>query len=227
MLFQAGSVSKPMFALTLLRYVDKGLIDLDADISGIVPEFVRKGPLTFPALLSHTAGYNLHGFPGYRADHEPLSLEDVLNGKGVTPKLRRIRPYGRQHMYSGGGITLAELAFTRITGTTLREAFRKEVAEPLGLPGPRSARPSGRRLPSLWAFSAPAFSSRWMRSSLSTPRSASDWRSRKTLPTDITIIPSTPLPACGRRPQSLSGSALPFPGAIVGAVSSKRRPHGA
>ena len=32
--FQAGSVSKPMFALTLLRYVDKGLIDLDADISG-------------------------------------------------------------------------------------------------------------------------------------------------------------------------------------------------
>ena len=133
MLFQAGSVSKPMFALTLLRYVDKGLIDLDADISGVVPEFVKKGPVSFAALLSHTAGYNLHGFPGYRADHEPLSLEDVLNGKGNTPKLRRIRPYGKQHMYSGGGITLAELAFTRITGTTLREAFQKEVAEPLGL----------------------------------------------------------------------------------------------
>ncbi|MBR5428008.1 MAG: GNAT family N-acetyltransferase [Clostridia bacterium] len=132
MLFQAGSVSKPMFALTLLRYVDKGLIDLDADISGVVPEYT-KIPMTFPALLSHTAGYNLHGFPGYRADHEPLSLEDVLDGKGVTPKLRRIRPYGKQHMYSGGGVTLAELAFTRLTGVTLREAFQKEVAEPLGL----------------------------------------------------------------------------------------------
>ena len=133
MLFQAGSVSKPMFALTLLRYVDRGLIDLDADISGVVPEFVKKGPVSFAALLSHTAGYNLHGFPGYRADHEPLTLEDVLNGKGNTPKLRRIKPYGKQHMYSGGGITLAELAFTRLTGTTLREAFQKEVAEPLGL----------------------------------------------------------------------------------------------
>ena len=133
MLFQAGSVSKPMFALTLLRYADKGLIDLDADISGVVPEFVRKGPMSFAALLSHTAGFNVHGFPGYRADHEELSLEDVLNGKGNTPKLRRIKPYGKQHIYSGGGITLAELAFTRITGTTLREAFRKEVAEPLGL----------------------------------------------------------------------------------------------
>ena len=133
MLFQAGSVSKPMFALTLLRYADKGRVDLDADISGIVSDFVKKGPLTFAALLSHTAGYNLHGFPGYRADHEPFSLEDVLNGKGITPKLRRIRPYGKQHMYSGGGITLAELAFTRLTGTTLRDAFQKEVAEPLGL----------------------------------------------------------------------------------------------
>ena len=132
-LFQAGSVSKPLFAMTLLRYADKGIIDLDADISGVVPEYVKKGPLTFSALLSHTAGFNLHGFPGYRADHEPLSLEDVLNGKGNTPKLRRIRPYGKQHMYSGGGITLAELAFTRITGTTLRDAFQKEIAEPLGL----------------------------------------------------------------------------------------------
>ena len=49
MLFQAGSVSKPMFALTLLRYVDKGLIDLDADISVVVPEFIKKGPVTCPA----------------------------------------------------------------------------------------------------------------------------------------------------------------------------------
>lgn len=133
MLFQAGSVSKPLFALTLLRYVDKGFIDLDADISGVVPEFIKKGPVTFAALLSHTAGYNVHGFPGYRADHAPLTLEDVLNGQGVTPKIRRIKPCGQQFMYSGGGITLAQLAFERITGTTLREAFQKEVAEPLGL----------------------------------------------------------------------------------------------
>ena len=133
MLFQAGSVSKPMFALTLLRYVDKGLIDLDSDISGVVPEFVRKGPLTFAALLSHTAGYNVHGFPGYPAAHDPLSLEDVLSGKGNTPRIRRVRPYGKQHMYSGGGITLAQLAFERITGATLRDAFQREVAEPLGL----------------------------------------------------------------------------------------------
>ena len=132
MLFQAASISKPMFAMTLLRYVDKGIIDLDADISGVVSDFA-KGPLTFSALLSHTAGFNIHGFPGYRADAPLLTLEDVLSGRGNTPRLRRIRPYGKQHMYSGGGITLAELAFTRLAGMSLRDAFQKEIAEPLGL----------------------------------------------------------------------------------------------
>ena len=132
MLFQAASISKPVFAMTLLRYVDKGLIDLDADISGVVSDFI-KGPMTFSALLSHTAGFNVHGFPGYRADAPLLTLEDVLSGRGNTPRVRRIRPYGKQYMYSGGGITLAQLAFERITGTTLREAFQQEIAAPLGL----------------------------------------------------------------------------------------------
>ena len=132
MLFQAGSVSKPVFAATLLRYVDKGIIDLDADISGVISDFVDF-PLTFSALLSHTAGFNVHGFPGYRARHSLLSLEDVLNGSGNTPRVCRTMPYGEQYSYSGGGITLAELAFTRITGTTLQNAFAQEVAAPLGL----------------------------------------------------------------------------------------------
>ena len=132
MLFQAGSVSKPVFAATLLRYVDKGIIDLDADISGVISDFVDF-PLTFSALLSHTAGFNVHGFPGYRARHRLLSLEDVLNGSGNTPKVCRTMPYGEQYSYSGGGIILAELAFTRITGTTLQDAFAQEVAAPLGL----------------------------------------------------------------------------------------------
>lgn len=133
MLFQAGSISKPMFALTLLRYVDKGLIDLDADISGILSDFVKKPPMTFPALLSHTAGYSVGGFMGYRADAPLLSLEDVIAGRGNSKKVVKIKPYGKQYRYSGGGITLAELAFTRLAGTSLRDAFQKEVAEPLCL----------------------------------------------------------------------------------------------
>ena len=96
MLFQAGSVSKPMFALTLLRYVDKGLIDLDGDISGVLSDIVDI-PLTFPALLSHTAGFNVHGFNGYRARHRLMTLEDVLLGRGNSPKVVQTLPYGEQY----------------------------------------------------------------------------------------------------------------------------------
>ena len=132
MLFQAGSVSKPVFALTLLRFADQGIIDLDADISGVLPDLAGS-PLTFAALLSHTAGLNVHGFGGYRAGHRLLTLEDVTLGRGNSPRIRQTMPYGKQYCYSGGGIMLAELAFTRITGMTLRDAFAKEVAGPLGL----------------------------------------------------------------------------------------------
>ena len=102
MLFQAASISKPMFAMTLLQYVDKGVIDLDTDISGVISDFVT-GPMTFSALLSHTAGFNLHGFTGYRTDSPIMTLEDVLSGQGNSPRIRRIKAYGRQFMYSGGG----------------------------------------------------------------------------------------------------------------------------
>jgi len=47
--------------------------------------------------------------------------------------VQQTKPYGAQYSYSGGGITLAQLAFTRLTGTTLQEAFETEVAAPLGL----------------------------------------------------------------------------------------------
>ena len=120
------------FAMTLLRFADRGDIDLDADLSGVLSDFVST-PLTFSALLSHTAGFNVHGFDGYPAAHAPLSLEDVLSGRGNSPRVEQVLPYGAQFVYSGGGITLAELAFTRLTGMTLKDAFAQEIAAPLHL----------------------------------------------------------------------------------------------
>ena len=77
MLFQAASISKPMFAMTVLRYVDKGIIDLDADISDVISDFV-KGPLSFSALLSHTAGYNVHIFFGRHNFILDSLIQDII-----------------------------------------------------------------------------------------------------------------------------------------------------
>ena len=58
---------------------------------------------------------------------------DLVHSDTDSEEISRINPYGKQFMYSGGGTELAELAFTRITKTTLRDAFQNEIAAPLGL----------------------------------------------------------------------------------------------
>ena len=72
-LFQAGSVSKPIFALGAMRLVEQGRIALDGDIqkyltSWHIPSNGTWAPrITLRQLLSHTAGTSVHGFSGYPA----------------------------------------------------------------------------------------------------------------------------------------------------------------
>jgi CubicO group peptidase (beta-lactamase class C family) len=72
-LFQAASISKPVFALALLRLADTDKVDLRADVNEYlttwnVPEssLPRHAPVTLRALLSHSAGITGQGFPATR-----------------------------------------------------------------------------------------------------------------------------------------------------------------
>jgi CubicO group peptidase (beta-lactamase class C family) len=86
--FQAGSVSKPVTALAAMRLVQEGRLNLDENVnnkllSWKVPDnaFTASEKVTLRRLLSHSAGLNVHGFPGY-AVGEPLpTLLQVLNGE--------------------------------------------------------------------------------------------------------------------------------------------------
>src|SRR2546425_329805 len=68
--FQAGSISKPTFAVGLMTLVQQGVLDLDQDVnlklkSWKLPEnrFTAKDKVTLRRLLSHSAGLTVHGFP--------------------------------------------------------------------------------------------------------------------------------------------------------------------
>src|SRR3972149_984609 len=69
--FQAGSVSKPIFALATMLLYHKKKIDIDKDINDYlkswkVPNsYDLKNKLTLRELLTHTAGTTIGGFPGY------------------------------------------------------------------------------------------------------------------------------------------------------------------
>jgi CubicO group peptidase (beta-lactamase class C family) len=92
--FQAGSISKPVFALAVMRLVERGVFDLDTDVnryltSWQVPANGDWRPrITLRQLLSHTAGTTVHGFPGYAAGGPLPTLPQVLDG-GRPRTLRR------------------------------------------------------------------------------------------------------------------------------------------
>ena len=114
-LFQAASISKPVFAVAVMRLVERGTLDLDTDISEYligyeVPTYDNeKHKITLRQILSHNAGLNLHGFEGYQHGQEIPTVEQILYG--VLPsnhvKLKLIKAPETGHQYSGGGYVLA------------------------------------------------------------------------------------------------------------------------
>ena len=86
-LFQAGSISKPIFALAVMRLVQQQRLDLDAHVntylrSWQVPTQGDWQPyVSLRQLLSHSAGLTVHGFPGYQTSEPLPSVVQVLNGE--------------------------------------------------------------------------------------------------------------------------------------------------
>jgi CubicO group peptidase (beta-lactamase class C family) len=73
-LFEAGSISKPIAALAALELVERGTLDLDANVndklkSWHLPEnqFTTNHKVTLRNILNHTAGTTVWGFPGMPA----------------------------------------------------------------------------------------------------------------------------------------------------------------
>jgi len=148
--FQAASISKPVTALAVLRLVDRGALSLDQPVnerlrSWRVPEneFTVARPVTLRALLSHTAGTTVSGFPGYASGVELPSLRQILEGEppANTPAVRVDSPVGGRFRYSGGGTTIVQLLLTEVVGQPFPELMRDLVLAPLGMRDSTFAQP--------------------------------------------------------------------------------------
>ena len=138
-LFLAGSISKPVFATGVLKLVDEGKLDLDKEVNGYLrswhlPEsaFTHDQKVTLRRLLSHRAGLTVWGFPGYELGSAVPTVQQVLNGEkpANTPAVRNDTIPGARWRYSGGGITIAQLVATEVTGESFPELMRRLVLRP-------------------------------------------------------------------------------------------------
>jgi CubicO group peptidase (beta-lactamase class C family) len=140
-LFQAGSISKPIFAVAVMCLVQEGKLDLDEDVnhyltSWKVPPSGNWQPrVTFRQILSHSAGFTVHGFPGYVRSAKLPTLVDILNGQPPSNTARievNILP-GVQLRYSGGGITAAQQLVVDVLGQPFPRIMRELVLDPLNM----------------------------------------------------------------------------------------------
>ena len=138
-LFQAGSISKPLAALSALKLVENGSIGLDEDVNLYlkewkVPEndFTSREKVTLRRLLTHSAGMTVHGFPGYQQHDSLPTITQVLDGDGNTPKIMVDTTPGSIWRYSGGGYTVMEKLVEDITGEPLEE-YMANILHQIGM----------------------------------------------------------------------------------------------
>lgn len=142
MLFQAGSISKPVTAAAVLSLVQAGKLDLDRDVNLYLKDWkvptnawTGKAGVTLRELLSHSAGTTVHGFGGYASGAPVPSLVEVLNGAppaNSPPIVVDIEP-GTQFRYSGGGYTIIQKLLIDVTDQPFSAFLDETVFRPLAL----------------------------------------------------------------------------------------------
>jgi CubicO group peptidase (beta-lactamase class C family) len=119
-LFEAASITKPVFAFAVLRLAEQGVIDLDKPLWLYLPNpdierDERYKLITARHVLSHRTG-----FPNWRS----MNQDGKLNIK-FTP--------GTGYGYSGEGFEYLKEVVQKITGKKIEQVLQEEVIEPMGL----------------------------------------------------------------------------------------------
>ncbi len=115
-IFEAASLSKPVFAYLVLRLVDRGELDLDRPLADMLPyprlaHDDRYKRITARMVLSHGTG-----LPNWGGERLTLRFEP-----------------GSAYGYSGEGFVYLQKVLERVTGRPLDALARREVFQPLGM----------------------------------------------------------------------------------------------
>jgi CubicO group peptidase (beta-lactamase class C family) len=116
--FEAASLSKPVFAYAVLQLVDQGMIDLDTPIAeyfeyDAITHDERYRLITPRMVLTHSPG-----FPNWRPRGGQLTID---------------RDPGTEFSYSGEGFVYLQRAVMALMGEPLDQLARRLVFQPLGM----------------------------------------------------------------------------------------------
>jgi CubicO group peptidase (beta-lactamase class C family) len=133
-LIRPGSVSKLFTWTAVMQLVEKGRIDLDADVNSYLKTF--KVPATFPEpitmkhLLTHTPGFEDQGLGLFAKD--PAGVKPLRESLAVKMPAR-VRPPGSLPSYSNYGTALAGLIVEEVSGIPFDDYVEQNILKPLGM----------------------------------------------------------------------------------------------
>lgn len=141
-LFQAGSISKSINSLGILKLVQEEKLDLNTDINNYLKTWkfpyddISKGKkITIASILNHTAGLSVHGFGGYEKKQAIPTIIQILDGSkpANSVAVRSMFEPDIKFEYSGGGTTITQLLLEDVTNEIYEDYILKNVLVPLGM----------------------------------------------------------------------------------------------
>lgn len=147
-LFRIASVSKPITAAAVLRLVEAGRLDLDAQAFGLLPQFPlteapggdqRLAQITLRQLLTHTGGWDRDKsfdpmFIPFKAAETIGAAPPADTATIIRFMLRQPLDFepGQKYAYSNFGYCLLGRVIEHATGKSYGDAVRELVLEPCG-----------------------------------------------------------------------------------------------
>ena len=116
--FEAASLSKPVFAYGVLKLVDQGKLDLDAPLTRYLPKPYIDGDARLEKITARIVLSHRTGFPNWKGDGNPLTIH-------FTP--------GERFSYSGEGFVYLAKVVEQVTGKPLNDYMTEAVFQPLGM----------------------------------------------------------------------------------------------
>ena len=132
-LFRIGSVSKTFTWTAVMMLVERGLIDLDADLNDYLTQFeiarAFREPVTLRQIMHHRGGFEdtLRLFAV--ADDDPRTLAELL----AEHQPRRVFAPGTRTSYSNWASALAALVVENVSGRPYGDFLQDELLTPLGM----------------------------------------------------------------------------------------------
>ena len=134
--YRLASITKTITAIAVLRLVEAGKIDLDAEVQTYVPYFPKKKwPVTVRLLLGHIGG--ISHYKNYDVEGHIKVHKNTKEALAIFQDFDLVAEPGTKYNYSSYGFNLLGAVIEEASGQSYGAYIKKHIFDPLGMDNSR------------------------------------------------------------------------------------------